>query len=214
MRIRLIFSKTDAMRFTGHLDLQRAWERTFRRARLPLAYSQGFNPRPKINLASALPLGFTGAHEVVEVRLERVLPIREILPCLESALPPGLKISSIELVDPKEPSLQSQVIASDYTITLLDDFPELAERVIELLESDSLPRERRSKSYDLRPLIEELRILEANEQGHQRLFVRLSARPGATGRPEELLEVLGYDPTAARVERDQIVFQGWESGAG
>ena len=45
------FSKTDAMRYTGHLDLHRAWERTFRRAGLPLAYTQGFSPHPRINLA-------------------------------------------------------------------------------------------------------------------------------------------------------------------
>ena len=62
------------MRFTGHLDLHRAWERTFRRAHLPLAYTQGFHPQPRIQLAGALPLGFTvssyvaaqPAHEVIE----------------------------------------------------------------------------------------------------------------------------------------------------
>jgi radical SAM-linked protein len=70
MRIQITFSKTGAMRFTGHLDLHRAWERTFRRAALPLAYSQGYNPRPKMNLASALPLGFTSECEVIDVRLE------------------------------------------------------------------------------------------------------------------------------------------------
>ncbi len=58
-RLRLTFAKTAAMRYTGHLDLHTTWERTLRRARLPLAYSQGFHPQPKIQLASALPLGFT-----------------------------------------------------------------------------------------------------------------------------------------------------------
>ena len=61
------------MRFTGHLDLHRAWERTFRRAGLPLAYSQGFNPHPRLNLASALPLGFTSEGEVIDVWLEQDL---------------------------------------------------------------------------------------------------------------------------------------------
>jgi len=54
-RIRITFSKTEAMRFTGHLDLILTWERTFRRAALPLSYSEGFNPRPVINFAAPLP---------------------------------------------------------------------------------------------------------------------------------------------------------------
>ena len=70
MRIRVTFSKTYHMRYTSHLDVHRTWERTLRRARLPLAYSQGFNPRPKINLAAALPLGFTSDCEIVEFWLD------------------------------------------------------------------------------------------------------------------------------------------------
>ena len=63
-RIRISFSKTEAMRFTGHLDLILTWERTFRRADLPLSYSEGFNPRPVINLAAPLPLGFISTAEI------------------------------------------------------------------------------------------------------------------------------------------------------
>ena len=66
IRLRIVFAKTEAMRYTSHLDLHRTWERTIRRANLPLAYSQGYNPHPRINLASALPLGFTSDCEVVE----------------------------------------------------------------------------------------------------------------------------------------------------
>ena len=61
MRIRVTFAKTEPMRFTSHLDLFRAWERTFRRAGLPILFSQGYNPRPRMQLAAALPLGFTSS---------------------------------------------------------------------------------------------------------------------------------------------------------
>jgi radical SAM-linked protein len=74
VRVRIHFHKTEAMRFTGHLDLHKAWERALRRAgsrsALRLAYSQGFHPQPRIHLACALPLGFTSECEVVDVWLE------------------------------------------------------------------------------------------------------------------------------------------------
>ncbi len=66
-RYRILFSKTEAMRFTGHLDLFRAWERLLRRARMPLAYSSGFHPHPKIQIGAALPLGVTGDNELADV---------------------------------------------------------------------------------------------------------------------------------------------------
>ncbi|HLE27799.1 MAG TPA: TIGR03936 family radical SAM-associated protein, partial [Anaerolineales bacterium] len=69
-RLRLTFAKTAAMKFSGHLDLHKTWERTLRRARLPLAYSQGFNPQPRLQLASALPLGFTSECEVLDAWME------------------------------------------------------------------------------------------------------------------------------------------------
>jgi len=99
MRLRITFAKTDAMRFTSHLDLHKTWERTLRRANLPLAYSQGFNPHPHINLASALPLGFTGEAEVVDIWLDQTLLVPQIASDLERAAPPGIKISKIQEMD-------------------------------------------------------------------------------------------------------------------
>jgi len=93
MRIQVIFSKTDHMRYTSHLDVHRTWERTLRRARLPLAYSQGFNKRPKINLAAALPLGFTSSCEIVEFWLDGDPSKNEIESRLKEAAPPGISQS-------------------------------------------------------------------------------------------------------------------------
>ena len=67
MRIRITFSKQGALRYTGHLDLHNLWERAARRAAIPLAYSQGFHPQPKIQLAAALPLGFSSRAEVCSI---------------------------------------------------------------------------------------------------------------------------------------------------
>jgi radical SAM-linked protein len=207
IRIRITFAKTPAMRFTGHLDLHRAWERTFRRAALPLAYSGGFNPHPRLNLASALPLGFTGQGEVIDAWLEQDLLLPEIQTALQRALPPGLQITQIEPVDLRLPALQTVLEASEYHITFLEPFPELADRAQALLSTPSLPRRRRERDYDLRPLVLDLHTLPPGTSDHSQLSLRLVAREGTTGRPEEVLEVLGYDPQLARVHRTRLLFR-------
>ena len=207
MRLRITFAKTEAMRFTSHLDLHRTWERTFRRAGLPLAYSQGYNPHPKINLASALPLGFTGQSEVVDAWLEQALPAVEVARALQRAAPPGLEIGEVQEIDEGAPTLQKVLEASEYTIIFLEPVADLESRVEALLASESLTRERRGKSYDLRPLVLELKILPEDEQGRPRLYARMAAREGATGRPDELIEALGATAERARVRRTRLVFQ-------
>jgi radical SAM-linked protein len=207
VRIRITFEKTAAMRYTGHLDLHRTWERTFRRARLPLAYSLGFHPHPRINLASALPLGFTSLDEVVDVWLESDSPPQAIEEALRPALPPGIVVKRIEEIDPHAPALQTVLEASEYVITLLEPLADLEARIQGLLAAESLMRRRRKKDYDLRPLIHTLGTLPEDEEGCSRLAARLSAREGATGRPEDVVEALGADPEAIRVERTKLVFR-------
>jgi radical SAM-linked protein len=207
MRLRITFSKTEAMRYTGHLDLHRTWERTFRRARLPLAYSQGFHPQPRLNLACALPLGFTSQCEVLDAWLEVALPPAEVEASLAQALPPGLVIHTIEEVDGHFPALQTQVQSADFTITLLDAPANLDERLADLVAASQILRERRGKPYDLRPLVECLERLPAAAEGFPQLHTRLAAREAATGRPEELLAVLVIPFEKTRVHRTNLVFK-------
>jgi len=206
-RLRITFAKTDAMRFTSHLDLHRTWERTIRRANLPLAYSQGYNPHPKINLASALPLGFTGAGEIVDIWLEQAQPNQEIENALAKAAPPGIRIVAIQQIDLHEPTLQTVLESSEYTITFLERVPNLETRLQEILAAEKLPRERRGKTYDLRPLIVDMHMLPENDCGLERLYVRMTAQEGATGRPDELLAVLGASQKATRVHRSGLIFK-------
>ncbi len=201
-RYRIKFAKTQAMRFTSHLDLHRAWERTFRRAELPLSYSQGFNPRPKITLASALPLGFTSRCEMIDVWFDQSLVEQEILNHLQQSAPPGIQIMEIELIDPRQAALQQSLVSAVYQAVIDEDISteNVAKRVEELLSQEAILRRRRGKDYDLRPLIESL-TLSSNDDGQPLLEMRLAAREGATGRPDEVLEALGLDPLGARIER-------------
>jgi len=210
-RLRIEYGKTEAMRFTGHLDLYKTWERTLRRAGLPLAYSQGFNPRPKINLSSALPLGFTSQAETIDIWLEDPVELDQIETSLRSAAPPGINIQAVSEVDLRAPALQTQVIAAEFEVTFFDPVPDLRERVEAILAADALPRVRRKKEYDLRPLIEQITVLPEDEQGKPRLHMRLTAQEGATGRPDEVLAELGLPPEASRIHRTKIHYAEGES---
>ena len=207
MRVRITFSKLGALRYTGHLDLHRLWERAMRRADLPLSYSQGFHPQPKISLASALPLGFSSRGEMLDVRFNEEIPTDEIASRLKDNLPPDIQITRVEIVDEREPALQTQVLSAAYHVQLTEPVngSELKQKAEALMASESLPRERRGKFYDLRPLIETLVvILESDEKIS--LQMKLAAREGATGRPEEVLNALGIEPEYTRVERTELIF--------
>jgi radical SAM-linked protein len=207
MRVRLTFSKNGAMRYVGHLDLFRSWERTFRRSGLPIAYSQGFHPQPRMNLACALPLGFTSQCELLDAWLEQELPLQHIQESLSQAVPPGLLIKEIERIDLSAPSLQSQVVSAVYAITLLDSVPDIAARLSRITSAGHLPRSRRNKPYNLRPLIENLSLDLNKESGKQILQVQLAARESATGRPEELLDELGIEFSSTHVHREKLVLR-------
>ena len=210
-RIRITFAKTAAMRYTSTLDLHKTWERTMRRANLPIVYSQGYNPRPRINLASALPLGMTSDCEVLDVQLSDKLNPNDIAQSLDAAVPPGIKIIDVSEVLTTIPSLQSQLSSAEYVITLVEDIENIAQRVNSLLDTEILPRNRRGKDYDLRPLIEDLTLEQRNAKREQQLTVRLTAREGATGRPEELVSALAGDPLAARYHRTRLIFSPFPS---
>jgi radical SAM-linked protein len=209
MRIRITFTKQGALRYTGHLDLHNLLERAARRAALPLAYSQGFHPTPKIQIACALPLGFSSRAEIMDIWLTVDSEVSRLRDSLQAALPRDIQILTIESVDERAPALQTQVIAAEYEATLPDEFAaDLTSRLSAVMDAESLPRERRGKPYDLRPLIESLEAAPAEGSGKMRLFMRLSARAGATGRPEEVLSALGIPPETVRVERTRLIFQG------
>lgn len=207
MRIRIFFEKTEAMRFTGHLDLHKTWERTFRRSGLSLSYSHGFHPQPRLQLACALPLGFTSQAEILDAWLDQDYPIPEIQACLISAAPPGIVIQSVMEVEPQAPALQTQVVSAEYTIRLKRDIPDLQERIQKLISANHLPRVRKNKLYDFRPLIESIELATAENANQQIIRARLAAREGATGRPEELLDVLGIDLNQAFVQRSALFIE-------
>ncbi|MCK6538698.1 MAG: TIGR03936 family radical SAM-associated protein [Anaerolineales bacterium] len=221
MQIRITFTKQGALRYTGHLDLHKLWERAARRAGLPLAYSRGFHPQPKMNMAAALPLGFSSRCEVMDMKLESEVPLEGLRERLNETLPSGVQVLKVEQVDEGAPALQTQVVSAEYEVTLADpstsprvDGSDLKRRIDSVMESESIPRTRRGKSYDLRPLILDLKVMESGglpssqeQSPAAQIFMKLSAREGATGRPDEVLDVLGIAFEDTRIERVHLNFQ-------
>ena len=209
-RLRVVYAHGPQLQYISHLDLIRVFERAVRRARLPLAYTQGFNARPRISMASPLPVGMAGERELADFYLTERVPAGEFLSRLAPQLPPGLTLLAVEEVPRQGPSLASLVRAARYRAVLPAHYSlaEVQQRIDELLQQAVLPRTRRAKKgrptdYDLRPLIQTLTV----EPGADGPVVRmtLAALPGATGRPEEVLDALGYPPARASIVREEII---------
>ena len=202
-RYRLTFGKGRELRFTGHLDLHRAWERTIRRAKLSLAYSEGYRPRSKINIGAALPLGCTSEADLVDIELTNSPDPGELVEGLNGAALPGLLVSNAEAIQAGSPKLQKLITSSEYVIPVAgQDREDLHAKIQALLVAEKLPRVRRDKKYDLRPLIEELSLADPME-----LRLRLVARSGATGRPDEVLRALEINPDPLVPHRLRLILR-------
>ncbi len=206
-RLRIVFAKGERIKYISHLDLVRTWERALRRAEIPLAYSHGFNPRPKMAFAAALPLGLTSRGEVMDLFLTHSLSPSDFARRLKPHLPPGLEILFVEEVALKSPSLQSQVRSAEYRVTVACDDPleEIEKRLRRLLVAHRLPRQRRGRGYDLRPLIEGIWVEGRGREGWV-LGMRLRTGPEGTGRPDEVLKELGLYDGVRAIQRERLFF--------
>ena len=209
MRCRITYRKTAPLRYTGNLDIQKIWERYLRRAGLPIAYSQGFHPQPRIQQACPLPLGFLSQAELADIYLDDdALRPNDITRSLQASPYPGIELAAVEEIDLTEATLAGRVIATEYLAEWIDpvDIEPLKTVVASLLTAPQLMRTRRDRDYDLRPLIEALDVLPADATRNVALRMQLSARQGATGRPEEVVSALGYAPFDVRYTRTRIMF--------
>jgi radical SAM-linked protein len=211
-RLRLRFSKGEQLKYISHLDLARTWERAFRRAGLPVAHSQGFNPRPRMQIAAALPVGVTGHAEYLDLWLTEALAPEELAERLQACLPPGLQVWHVEETALRAPALQSQVRAAEYRVEVQSQEPTEAvcSRVQTLLDTHSILRQRQHKgklqTYDLRPLIQAVTVEPGQEGGHV-LSMRLQASPEGAGRPDEVLRALGLSLGLYTIERTNLCFE-------
>ena len=207
-RLRLTFGKNGPARYIGHLDLARTWERSLNRARIPIAYTQGFNRRPRLSFAAALPLGYTSEYELADIWLAEEMEPLAALDQMMQRMAPGIEITAVEQVPIKSPSLQSITTSARYVVTPLakQEKADMVHRVEQLLMEQSLFRERKRgkvKRYDLRPLIIEL-AADVDQHSDAILTMTLLLMSGKSGRPDEVLAALNLDPLAAHIHRTMI----------
>nr|WP_290226573.1 TIGR03960 family B12-binding radical SAM protein [Trichocoleus desertorum] len=117
-RIRVWFGKQGDMALVSHLDLVRLWDRIIRRAALPIAFTGGFHPMPRISIANALPLGATSAGEIVDFELTKPVDVEEFQQKLAACLPSDIPIYRAEVVDLKTPSATQLLEQAEYWITV------------------------------------------------------------------------------------------------
>lgn len=189
-RVRIRFAKQGDLRLVSHHDLLRCFERLLRRAAIPVAHSQGFNPRPKIVFALALALGIEGRREVVELDLEEPLSVPEVLKRLRAVAPPGLDFLDAEAVASGRPV---HARAVGFRLDVPADRHEPArEALARFLASEHWPFTRHrpdrgvTVEVDLRPF-----VIDAALEGSGSLRFRLKIEPSGSARPEEVVEALG-----------------------
>lgn len=172
-RLRIRFAKLGKIRWTSHRDVARMWERAFRRVELPLAYSEGFSPRPKVSFGLALPTGHESVAEFLDVEVTNLagVDVSTLTSRLSAALPVGVDATAVARLEPGTPSLQEDVVSSSWRwqVVPADDrgsitAAEMADRVAAALAASQLVITRTRKgaevTEDIRPGIEGLSLVE------------------------------------------------------
>lgn len=206
-RVRIRFARGPEAGEVGHLDLTRYWERALVEGRVPVSYSQGNRPQPRITIAAGLPTGVTSEGELLDVVLAQALPPGEVLQLVASHLPPGLQALEAWEVGMSLPSLPAAIRWAEYEVEIAaSNGGAVAAAVDAFLARESFPwedtRGEKVRRYDLRPLVAELR---ANGHGDTvRLSMRLRCDNAGVGRAEQVVKALGLgEPT--RVHRRRLL---------
>jgi radical SAM-linked protein len=207
---RIRFSKLGKIRFTSHRDVARLWERALRRATVPVAYTEGFSPHPKLSFGLALSTGHESLGEYLDVEVTDSLgdpfDVDALIARLDPGLPIGLDVQAAAEIQPGTPSLQQAVTSCTWRIGIQGHgVRALAERVRDTLGADSvvITRERKGQQVtdDVRPAIVALDL-----SGDAEVVAELATQPRGL-RPSELVAALaasgsdGSDLEESRVMR-------------
>jgi radical SAM-linked protein len=194
MRIRVRYTKRGKVRFTSHRDMARVWERTLRRADFPIAYTEGFSPRPKLHFGLALPTTYESDGEYLDIDLADALavPVDSIPEILSPLLPGGVEVTAAAETDRGEMSLQQAVTSCSWWMQV-DGLSQsrCSAAAASALAATSLPytRERKGKMVtdDVRPQMRSIEIV-GGDDGVE-LTTELGTQPRLM-RPTDLLGVL------------------------
>ncbi len=208
--VRVHFTKQGKVRFISHRDVARAFERAFRIEQLPLSFTQGFSPRPKVSFGLALSVGHESDAEYLDFELAEPIPLAPLAEAISAALPEGIDVVAVIALADRAPALQEAVTMVEWEIELTADgdasvaSPDVVHHRVEaLLEAPTLVLERvrkgRTGTEDIRPALRRITVLGPTEQGTL-IGVELATRPTSV-RPAELVAALGTEFREGRVRR-------------
>nr|MDD6336265.1 TIGR03936 family radical SAM-associated protein [bacterium] len=207
MRLRVCFSRGEEARYISHLDLVRAVQRALRRSRLPIRYSEGFNPHPVLAFALALPVGLIADEDWFDIALEGDVTVEEAARALVPQMPRGLAVRCIQAVEDDAPALMPMVSGADYIATFErpQDMAVLKEEIARMMAAEEYLIQKRTKRgmkpTNIRPL-----VFDAKWQGEDRLYLSLAAGNNGGLNPRVLLEALcgGQVPSLYRLRLTRL----------
>jgi radical SAM-linked protein len=187
------------------------WQRAFRRADITLAYSEGFNPQPRLSLAAPLAIGVTSQAELMDACLSKWVSPHNLAVAVNQQLPSGIEILQVSPVPLPQPSLQSLMRFAEYAVEIdsLKDEHEVRQVLDALLAKEKLPwqhnRDTGPRHYDLRRLVEGLSLASC-EEGHCVINMRLRCDSSGSGRSEQVAQALGFKPPLS-IHRTRLILK-------
>ena len=209
-RLRIRFSRGEEVRFISHLDIMRLWQRALHRAGMPLAYSEGFSPHPRISMAAPLPIGVTSEAELMDVFVTKWVSPHFFTTAVSQQLPPGIEILQVYPIAPTLPSLQSQVRYVEYVVEVETEEKDIESKLASLLSVKHLPwqhqRDTGPRSYDLRALIDDLWLINYHHP-FCAIGMRLRCDSSGSGRPEQVTAALGFTSNPRSMHRTKLILK-------
>lgn len=213
MKVRVKFSKHGVMKFIGHLDIMRYFQKAIRRAEIPICFTEGFSPHMIMSFASPLGVGLTSDGEYMDIEVKESIPSKEAVERLNRVMVEGMKVISYrQIPEGKASNAMSLVAYADYTVTFREGkepAPDWRERLADFAAQPSLmitkKTKKSEKEVDIRPMIHELCLLE-----NGRIFMRLSSGSASNLKPELVMEAfISYlgeasEPFALLVNRMEL----------
>ena len=221
MKIRIKFRKTGIMKFIGHLDVMRYFQKAIRRADVEICYSGGFSPHQIMSFAAPLGVGITSNGEYVDIEVHSTGTTAEMLERLNAVMAEGFEIAEYKLLPDTAANAMSSVAAADYTLTFRPGYEPEEESAEEWFKKLTAffdqpqvmvlkKTKKGAKEMDLKPLIYDLGVIAGNDAAQSQLFMKISTGSASNIKPELLLdayyEALGKErsPFAFMVQREEV----------
>ena len=211
-RLRIRFCRGQELKFISHLDILRLWQRVLHRAEIPPAYSEGFNPHPRISLAAPLPIRVTSQAELMDILCNKWGSPHFLTAAVSQQLPPGIEIAQVYQIALTMPPLQSQVRYAEYRVDVETEkgLKEIESAISNLLSTEHLPwhhqRDTGRRSYDLRALIDDLCLIDWHNSNCT-IGMRLRCDNRGSGRPEQVISALGFTHYPHIIHRIKLILE-------